>query len=73
MQWVGDQVEVVEADEIACVAVDETEVDVQDGHMECLTGWDLTVYDYMSVSKDGFVPINVKPMMSSTQLINNVL
>jgi hypothetical protein len=68
MQWVGDQVEVVEADEIACVAVD-----VQDGHMECLTGWDLTVYDYMSVSKDGFDPINVKPMMSSTQLINNVL
>jgi hypothetical protein len=46
---------------------------VQDGCMECLTGRDLTDYDYVSVSKDGFVPISVKSTTSSTKLTNNVL
>jgi hypothetical protein len=73
VQWIGDQVEVVEADEATCVAMAETQVDVQDGCMECLTGRDLTDYDYVSVSKDGFIPISVKPMTSSTRLTNNIL
>jgi hypothetical protein len=53
--------------------VAETQVDVQYGRMECLTGRDLTDYDYMSISKDGFVPISVKLTTSSTQVTNNVL
>jgi hypothetical protein len=35
--------------------------------MECLTGCDLTDYDFMSVGKDGFVAISVKPMTEVTQ------
>jgi hypothetical protein len=73
MQWVSDHVEVVEADEAACIAMAETQVDVQEGHMECLAGRDLADYDYMSVSKDGFVPISIKLTMSSTQLTSNML
>jgi hypothetical protein len=34
--------------------------------MSCLTGCDLTNYDYVSVGKDGFVPISVKLMMNVT-------
>jgi hypothetical protein len=64
---------VVEADEAACVAMAETQVDVLDGSVGCLTRWDLTDYDYVSVSKDGFIPISVKLMASLTQLTNNVL
>jgi hypothetical protein len=73
MQWVGDHVEVIEADEATCVAMIETQVDIQEGHMGCLTGRDLIDYDYVSVGKDGFVPISVKPMTSSTRLTSNVL
>jgi hypothetical protein len=53
MQWVGDLVEVVEADDIAYVAVTESQVDVQDGQVKCLTGQDLTEFDYVSIGKDG--------------------
>jgi hypothetical protein len=42
MQWVSDHVVVVEADEAACVSMAEAQVDVQEGHMECLTRRDLT-------------------------------
>jgi hypothetical protein len=64
---------VVEANEVACVAMAETQVDLQDGCIDCLTGRDLTDYNYVSVSKDRFIPISVKPMTSSTRLTNNVL
>jgi hypothetical protein len=40
--------------------------------MECLTGWDLTVYDYVSVSKEGFMPISAKPMTSGTRPLSEV-
>jgi hypothetical protein len=41
--------------------------------MSCLTGCDLTNYDYVSVVKDGFVPISVKLMMNVTRLNNDIL
>jgi hypothetical protein len=41
--------------------------------MGCLTGRDLSKYDYVSVGKDGFVPISVKLMTSSTRLIDDVV
>jgi hypothetical protein len=62
---------VVGADEEACIAMVESQVDIQCGLMRCLTGRDLAEYDYMSINKDGFVPISVKPTRSMTQLSNN--
>jgi hypothetical protein len=40
--------------------------------MSCLIGRDLTDYDYMSVSKEGFLSISVKLMISLTRLTNEV-
>jgi hypothetical protein len=66
IQWIGDEVEVVQADEEVCVAVAESQVDILGGKMECLSGKDLMGYDYISVGKDGFVLISVKPAVGAT-------
>jgi hypothetical protein len=59
IQWVSNEVEMVQADEDVCIAMTESQVDIQGGKMKCLTGRDLLGYDYVSVSKDGFVPISI--------------
>jgi hypothetical protein len=61
-------VEVVHADESAQVAMAESQVDINGGSMECLTGRNLTDYDFVSIKNDGFVPISVKPMTEVTRL-----
>jgi hypothetical protein len=73
VQWVDNEVEVIAADDAACIAMADVLMDVQDGRMGCLTGRGLTDYDYVSVGKDGFVPISVKLMMNVTRLSNIVL
>jgi hypothetical protein len=65
--------EVVEADEVACMAMAEAQVDGQESQMKGLTEHDLMDYDYVSVSKDGFVLISVRLISSSTRLIGDVL
>jgi hypothetical protein len=37
MQWIGDEVEVVQADEEVCVAMAKSQVDILGGKMECLS------------------------------------
>jgi hypothetical protein len=64
--WIGDEVEVVQADEDVCIAVTESQVEIQGGKMKCLTGRDFMGYDYVSVGKDVFVPISVKPAIGAT-------
>jgi hypothetical protein len=68
IQWIGDEVEVVQADEDMCIAVTESHVDIQGRKRKCLTGRDLMGYDYVSVGKDGFVSISVKPAIGATRL-----
>jgi hypothetical protein len=68
IQWFGDEVEVVQADEDVCIAMTESQVDIQGGKMKCLIGRDLSGYDYISVGKDGFVLISVKPVIGATWL-----
>jgi hypothetical protein len=63
---------VVQADEEVCVAVAESQVNILSGKMECLSGKDLMGHDYISVSKDGFVPISVKPAISATRLAHDL-
>jgi hypothetical protein len=38
-QWVGDKVEIIRADDTACVALAKSQVDIQGGKMECLIRW----------------------------------
>jgi hypothetical protein len=72
IQWIGDEVEVVQADEEVCVAVAESQVDILGEKMECLSGKDLMGYDYISIGKDGFVSISVKPEIGATQLAHDL-
>jgi hypothetical protein len=65
-------VEVVQADEQVCVVVAESQVDVLGEKMECLSGKDLMGYDYISIGKDGFVPISVKPAIGATRLAHDL-
>jgi hypothetical protein len=72
MQWIGDEVEVVQADEEVCVAMAESQVHILGGKMECLSGNELMGYHYISISKDGFVPISVKPTIVVTRLAHDL-
>jgi hypothetical protein len=72
IQWIGDEVEVVQADEEVCVAMAESQVDILGGKMECLSGKDFTRYDYIRICKDGFVPISVKPATGVTRLARDL-
>jgi hypothetical protein len=62
----------VQADEEVCVAMIESQVNILGGKMECLSSKDLMGYDYISVAKDGFVSISVKPAISVTQLAHDL-
>jgi hypothetical protein len=72
IQCIGDELDVVQADEEVCVAMAESQVDILDGKMECLSGKDLMGYDYISIDKDGFVPISVKPAIGVTYLAHDL-
>jgi hypothetical protein len=41
--------------------------------MKCLTSRDLSGYDYISVSKDGFVLISVKSAIDATHLAHDLV
>jgi hypothetical protein len=60
IQWVGDDIEVIHADTSACVAMVDFSIWPY-GDVKCLSSLDLSDYDFLSVSKDGFVPVHVKP------------
>jgi hypothetical protein len=64
---------VVQADVAVCIAMTETHVYIQGRKMKCLTGRDLTGYDYVSVGKDGFVPISVKSAIGATRLAHDLV
>jgi hypothetical protein len=72
IQWISDEVEVVQADEDVCVSMTESQVDILGRKIECLTGKNLMKYNYISVSKDGFVPISVKPAIGATRLAHDL-
>jgi hypothetical protein len=56
----------------AYIALENTIADWQHGCAQCLSGKDLTGYDFLSVSKKGFVPVSIKPA-SEARLGNVVL
>jgi hypothetical protein len=59
IQWVGDDIEVIHADTSACIAMANSSIWTYED-VKCLSGLDLSDYDFLSVSKDGFVPVHVK-------------
>ena len=45
----------------AYIALADVMADWQHGSPQCLSGKDLSGYDFLSVTKDGFVPVSVQP------------
>jgi hypothetical protein len=72
IQWIGDEVEVIQADKGVCVAMPESQVDIPGRKMECLSGKDLMGYDYISIGKDGFVLICLNPAIGATRLAHDL-
>jgi hypothetical protein len=65
-------VEVFQVNEEVCVAVAKSQVDILGGRMKCLSGKDLIGYDYISIGKDGFVLISVKPVIGAIRLAHDL-
>jgi hypothetical protein len=59
IQWINDEVEVVQADASAYIALADATADWQHGSTQSLSEKDLTSYDFLSISKDGFVAVSV--------------
>jgi hypothetical protein len=47
-------------DTSAYIALADATTGWQHGNAQCLSGKDLISYDFLSVSKDGFVPVSVQ-------------
>jgi hypothetical protein len=71
IQWIDDEIEVVHADALAYIALADAMADWQHGGAQCLSGRDLRGYDFLSVSKEGFVPVSIKSA-SEARLCNIV-
>jgi hypothetical protein len=61
IQWITDEVEIVHMDASAYIALADATTDMQHESVQCLLGMDLTGYDFLSVSNEGFVLVSVKP------------
>jgi hypothetical protein len=57
IQWIDNEVEVVHADVSAYIALADVMIDWLYGSTQGLSGKDLIGYNFLSISKDGFVPI----------------
>jgi hypothetical protein len=71
IQWVNYEIEVVHIDALAYIALADAMIDWQHGSGQCLSGKDLASYDFLSISKDGFVPVSVNP--ASKAWLSNVV
>jgi hypothetical protein len=61
IQWVGDEVEVIHGDNSACVAVaDSHSIGINDD-VKCLFGLDLSDYEFVSYSNNGFILAVIEP------------
>jgi hypothetical protein len=61
IQWINEEIEVVHADMSAYIALADVTADWQPGSPQCLSGKDLIGYNFLSIFKEGFVPVFVKP------------
>jgi hypothetical protein len=61
IQWVGEEVEIVHADLSTCVAMTDSSY-WSHYNIKCLLGQDISDCDFVSASKDGFIPIFIKPI-----------
>jgi hypothetical protein len=71
IQWIDDEIVVVHVDTLAYIALADAMVDWQHGSAQCLMEKDLIGYDFLSISKEGFVSVSIKP--TSEAWLSNVV
>ena len=54
--------EIVRANELAFIALAEAPVDWQHPNATCLAGCDLFEFDFLSTTRDRFMPVSIKPI-----------
>ena len=62
IQWVGDAVEVVHSDSSADVAIADAPMLERHDVIACLSGRDLSSFKFISVTRQSFVPMFLKPI-----------
>jgi hypothetical protein len=62
IRWISDEIEVVHGDTSSFIATaDSTSAGIHD-NIKCLSGLDLSDYELISCTKNGFVPAILKPI-----------
>ena len=62
IQWIGDEIEVVHGDTSSFIATaDSNTLGIHDD-IKCLSGLNLSDFELIYCTKDGFVPATLKPM-----------
>jgi hypothetical protein len=61
IQWIDDEVEVVHGDNSACVAVADSQSIGVHHDVKCLSSLDLSNYEFIRYSNNGFIPAVIKP------------
>jgi hypothetical protein len=72
IQWVGEEVEIVHVDVSTCVTMPDSSSWTH-YNIKCLSGQDILDCDFVSVSKDGFIPVSVKSLMIGSTLSCNLM
>jgi hypothetical protein len=62
IQWIGDETEVVYGDTSSFIATANSNSIGAHDNIKCLSVLDLSDYEQISCTKDGFVPATLKPM-----------
>jgi hypothetical protein len=67
IQWVGDEVEIVHGDALACVAVADSSTMDNYENLKCLTGLYLSDLKLIDSTKDGFATVVMKPIIDQAR------
>jgi hypothetical protein len=73
IQWIDNEIKVVHSDASAYIALADTTSDWQHGSAQYLSRRDLTGYDFLSISKEGFVSVSVSVKSTSKAQLSNVV
>jgi len=69
IQWIGDEVEVVHGDTTSFIGTADSELIGAHDHIKCLSGLDLTDYNLIDCTKEGFISAVLKPMENRIHLL----
>jgi hypothetical protein len=67
IQWINDEIEVVQTDASAYIALTDALDDWKHGSVRCLSGRGVSGYNFLSITKDGFVSVSAQ-LASKAQL-----